>query len=212
MTEEEWLACTDPEPMLRRVRRRASERKLRLFACACCRLVWPLLSDPRSRRAVEVAERHADGKTTQNRLTGAENSAWKAVKIKETTPKSYAATIAWQASFHITDARPGTFLEHAAEALARPDADAILAGLIREVWGTPMRRLYVAGGWLRWNGGLVAKMAGAIYDERAFERLPILADALEEAGCGHADVLAHCRQGGGHARGCWVLDKLLGKK
>jgi hypothetical protein len=50
------------------------------------------------------------------------------------------------------------------------------------------------------------------YDARAFDRLPLLADALEEAGCADADILAHCRSGGGHLRGCWVVDLLLGKE
>jgi hypothetical protein len=60
-------------------------------------------------------------------------------------------------------------------------------------------------------GNTVTQLAESIYTDRAFDRLPILADALEEAGCDNADILAHCRQGGEHARGCWVLDLLLGK-
>jgi hypothetical protein len=55
-------------------------------------------------------------------------------------------------------------------------------------------------------------LAQAIYDDRAFDRLPILADALEEAGCDTADILAHCRGPGPHVRGCWVVDLILGKQ
>jgi hypothetical protein len=58
----------------------------------------------------------------------------------------------------------------------------------------------------------VIALAEAIYDERAFDRLPILADALEEAGCTNADILNHCRQPGEHVRGCWVVDLILGKE
>jgi hypothetical protein len=58
----------------------------------------------------------------------------------------------------------------------------------------------------------VLKAAQAIYDERAFDRTPQLADALEQAGCTDADILGHCRGGGEHVRGCWVVDLLLGKK
>jgi hypothetical protein len=65
--------------------------------------------------------------------------------------------------------------------------------------------------WLSWNDGIVPKLAQAIYDDRVFDRLPILADALEEAGCTNADILNHCRQPGEHVRGCWVVDLLLGK-
>jgi hypothetical protein len=65
--------------------------------------------------------------------------------------------------------------------------------------------------WLRWNDGTVVKLAQSIYDERRFTDLPILADALEDAGCADADILAHCRGPGPHVRGCWVVDLLLGK-
>jgi hypothetical protein len=58
---------------------------------------------------------------------------------------------------------------------------------------------------------MIPKLAEAIYEERAFDRMPILADALEEAGCADADVLRHCRDPGPHVRGCWVLDLILDK-
>ena len=64
---------------------------------------------------------------------------------------------------------------------------------------------------MTWNDGTLSKLAQGIYEGRAFDRLPILADALEDAGCDNADILAHCRNGGEHVRGCWVVDLLLGK-
>jgi hypothetical protein len=70
----------------------------------------------------------------------------------------------------------------------------------------------VGPSWLAWNDGTVVKLAQGIYDDRAFDRLPVLADALEEAGCDDADILDHCRRPGEHVRGCWVVDLLLGKK
>jgi hypothetical protein len=51
-----------------------------------------------------------------------------------------------------------------------------------------------------------------MYEERDFAGMPILADALEEAGCNNADILAHCREPGVHVRGCWVVDLLLAKE
>jgi hypothetical protein len=63
-----------------------------------------------------------------------------------------------------------------------------------------------------WLTLTVRQLAQAIYDDRAFDRLPILADALEDAGCDNADILNHCRQPGEHVRGCWVVDLLLGKE
>jgi hypothetical protein len=64
---------------------------------------------------------------------------------------------------------------------------------------------------LTWNHATVPAIARHIYDDRAFYDLPILADALEDAGCTNPDILAHCRAGGEHVRGCWVVDLILGK-
>ncbi len=86
------------------------------------------------------------------------------------------------------------------------------ADLIRDIFGNPFRPVAVDPAWLAWNDGAIRKMAQAIYDERAFDRLPLLADALEDAGCADADILAHCRGPGPHVRGCWLVDSLLGKK
>jgi len=84
--------------------------------------------------------------------------------------------------------------------------------------------------WLTLNDGLIRKIAQAIYEERRFEDMPVLADALQEAGCENADILNHCRGWGlvqaspgkgmvwrrgvatTHVRGCWVIDLLLGKE
>jgi hypothetical protein len=65
--------------------------------------------------------------------------------------------------------------------------------------------------WLLWSHGTIPAIARRIYDERAFHDLPILADALEDAGCTDADILTHCRQPGEHVRGCWVVDLILGQ-
>ena len=82
--------------------------------------------------------------------------------------------------------------------------------LIRCLFGNPSRQDQVEAEWLRWNDGAVVKLAQSIYDQRAFEDLPILADALEEAGCDNPAFLDHCRGEGPHALGCWVLDLILG--
>ncbi len=66
--------------------------------------------------------------------------------------------------------------------------------------------------WLEWNDGTVRKMATAIYQDNSFADVPILADALEEAGCENPAILHHCRAKMRHFRGCWVVDALLGKK
>jgi hypothetical protein len=84
--------------------------------------------------------------------------------------------------------------------------------LFRCLFGNPFRSLpSVKSAWLAWNDGTIPKLAQAIYEKRRFGDLPILADALEEAGCDNIDILTHCRQPGEHVRGCWVVDLLLGK-
>jgi hypothetical protein len=79
---------------------------------------------------------------------------------------------------------------------------------LRDIFGNPFRLATLDRSWLT---STVTSLAQAIYDDRAFDRLPILADALEDAGCTDQDILAHCRGGGEHVRGCWVVDLLLGK-
>jgi hypothetical protein len=84
--------------------------------------------------------------------------------------------------------------------------------LLRELFGNPFRPVALAPAWLVWGDGTVAKLAQAIYDERAFDDLPVLADALEDAGCDNTDILTHCHQPGEHVRGCWLLDLILAKE
>jgi len=80
---------------------------------------------------------------------------------------------------------------------------------VHDVFGNPFRPVPV---YPTWRTPTAVAIAQAIYDERAFGRLPILADALEDAGCTHVDLLNHCRQPGEHVRGCWALDLVLGKE
>jgi hypothetical protein len=82
------------------------------------------------------------------------------------------------------------------------------AGLVREIIANPFRPVVFAVPWLTRDAVAIAK---DIYGERRFEDMPILADALEEAGCNNATILAHCRQSGQHVRGCWLIDTLTGK-
>ena len=84
--------------------------------------------------------------------------------------------------------------------------------MLRDIFGNPFRPVSFYSSWVPHNDGAIRKMAQSIYDERAFDRMPLLADALEDAGCTDADILTHCRSGGEHVRGCWALDLLLGKQ
>jgi hypothetical protein len=82
--------------------------------------------------------------------------------------------------------------------------------LLRDLFGNPFRPAAIEPSWLEWNDRCVTRLARAIYDERKYQEMKILADALEEAGCTNPDILTHCRQPGEHVRGCWVIDLLLG--
>jgi len=224
MTEAEWLECTEVARMLEFLRDKARARKLRLFACACCRRIWHLLKDERSRKAVEVAERFAEGTATEQELNEAEddaNDVWgefvyadENVTDAETDASDAACGAACYAEAAISSA--GAASEYAAGALsyegklaAEQDAQ---ARVLRDLFGNPFRPVTVNPAWLRWNEGILRRLAESIYHERAFDRLPVLADALEDAGCDDADILSHCRGPGPHVRGCWALDLLLGKE
>jgi hypothetical protein len=238
MTETEWLACDDPQAMLKSLGDDASDRTLRLFAVACCRRIGRMLPDARSWAALEAAEGYAD------RFVSAEQLAATVAPADEATSYAYhrrgqhffsaaGATLfaALPTGFTLpanwTDElrrfSPANICEWAADALEfeapRPDGQAAVMAegraqgdLLRDIFGNPFRLVAVDPDWLTWNGGTVPKIAQTIYAERRFQDLPILADALEEAGCTNADILDHCRRPGEHVRGCWVVDLLLGKE
>lgn len=210
MTEAEWLACDDPRPMLEFLDGKADERRLRLFAISCCRRIWGLLIDGRSRRAVEVAEQYAEGTATAGQLNAARIEAFDAyfnAFVSRDDPASAAHAAACDSAF-----QAALFAaQHAAEARDKAAERKEQAALLRHLLGNPFRPVTAVPAWLAWEGGTVRKLAQRIYDERRFNDLPVLADALEEAGCDDRDILAHCREEGGHLRGCWALELLLGK-
>jgi len=89
------------------------------------------------------------------------------------------------------------------------DISARIAGVVRDIFGDPARPDALDP---RWRSADVVGLARGIYEDRAFDRLPILADALMDAGCADEDILTHCRDAGPHVRGCWVVDLVLGQR
>ena len=83
--------------------------------------------------------------------------------------------------------------------------------LLRDIIGNPFQSVALDPAWSAWNDGTLSKLAQDIYNDRAFDRLPVLADALEDAGCDNAELLSHLRGPGPHVRGCWALDLILGR-
>jgi hypothetical protein len=187
MTEDEWLACTDPQAMLEFLRGTVSERKLLLITAACCRHAWwCCLTSRRCTEALKRAERDAD------------NSSLSEKELRRTNSKLSA--IAASSGYLInTD-----------------EGRAIVIRLGRDIVGNPFRPVPIEPAWVTVT---VTNLAATAYEERAMPRgglgsarLAVLSDALEEAGCDNAKILAHCRGPGPHVRGCWVVDLILGKK
>jgi hypothetical protein len=228
MTEVEWLVCGDPRPMLRFLEGKASDRKRRLFACACCRRIWHLIPDEYARHAVACGEEYADGRLAGWQLMVANGEVERALRAPGALhgPSRQAYQAVWQAS---NAAWPWPAPHLAAEAAAvavkyraregrgagRPSAQRERAGqcaLLRDLFN-PFRPVALDPAW---NNGTILKLAQALYEDRALPSghlndLPILADALEDAGCDNADILNHCRHEGPHVRGCWVVDLLPDK-
>jgi hypothetical protein len=312
MTEAEWEACTDPRKMLECLREvgrvhalrtqpilrdtgRVGERQARLFAAACCRQLWPVLTDERSRAAVKGAEccgedlaaardmdalhraagevdyvdypeAHDDDIIAEAQAwldSGAGRSdaaGWRAIlagqyaahaafcaaavagsackawrgEFKDLSELGWLSSMAWvcadktaqSASVAATvwsekvDAAlvagwlvgQGGAVGAAFDAACRP-AKAVQANLLHDIAGSPFRPPpFIAPAVLASKGGATRRLAEAIYAERAFDRMPILADALEEAGCTDANLLGHLREPGPHTPGCWALDLILARE
>jgi hypothetical protein len=231
MDEAAWECCDEPEKMLHFVQGRGklSERKARLFAVACCRLLLPLLGDERSRHALDVTERVADNLALKHEeLYDAFNAATAASNVADNGggwAGSAAAFAVKVAADHVL--RLDSLSEFVAEAVGCRLGEAwdptswraacqIQCSLLRDLLGPLSFRSLpsVPASVLSWNDGCVVKLATAIYEGRECtqEWMGVLADALEDAGMTDQEVLRHCRQEGAvHVRGCWVTDLLLGK-
>jgi hypothetical protein len=206
MTEAQWLGCDDPQLMWWFLTPKPGGRKQLLFAAACCRRIWDLFPDDDCRRAVDVAERLADGQATQEEMSDAvrdlQHRAFGRMGRGNPDRAVAAAATVGSESDAIT---PAGF---AREASRRPDEAAAQAALLRDIVGNPFRTVEVQPSRLT---PAVRQTAAAIYGDAAFERMPELARVLENTACTNADVLDHCRAPGPHVRGCWVLDLIRAK-
>jgi hypothetical protein len=183
---------------------------MRLFAVACCRRVWDRMPAEECRQAVEVAERHADGLADDFALREAESAVRDLEDSRTWRGRALAALwmAYWAADPSAWSAAQWIPTDEDIRALRDPVGQ---AALLREVFGNPFRPARLESAWLAWQDGLIPRLAQAIYEERAFDRLPVLGDALEEAGCADESILAHCRGEDQHVRGCWVVDAVLAR-
>ncbi len=222
MNEVEWRSCGDPRPMVNSPLSQKSERKLRLFACACCRKFWDALCG--WQEAVIVAERFADGLATPEELEEADlppsqEAPTGLYYLLETDAINAAYGVAnalatWaelQEQQRIRSERRANYGPEEVKAAGEVAGQVVLreqADLLRDIVGNPFHAVIVDPSW---RLAKAVSLAQSIYDECAFDRMPKLANALEEAGCTDAEILNHCRQQGEHVRGCWVVDLCLGK-
>jgi hypothetical protein len=236
--------------MLELLHGRASDRKLRLFAVACCRRIWHLLVAEveiwhrdeaalwqRCQDAVLLAEQFADGKATTEELVAV--TAYPRPALYDADAAMFTAEVQLDSILVAKEAAEAAGHEAADRVYAvffpngytpTPENEALMAEmeeqqeqeyartigmeknaqchLLRDCFANPFRPVSADPACFTPN---VVKFAQVVYEERAFDRLPALAAALEEAGCTDADILAHCRRPGPHVRGCWALDLVLGK-
>ena len=220
LTEQQWFSFLDYPRMLNQVKRRykagrtlEGKRKLRLFACGSCRLLaWDLKVPNSFRLMVETAERFADGELGMSSISIKADGnpfpkptygpSWYAAYAMQQTNHTTASQAArWTAS-HLVSTQPKD---------KQREMKKRLAEVVREVFGNPFRAVEIDPAWLAWHEGAITKIAQTIYDERAWSDMPVLADALEEAGCHDTAMIEHLRGPGPHVRGCWVIDALLRK-
>lgn len=206
MTEEEWLACTEPRLMLRLGK--ATERKLRLFACACCRRIWQIMAYDEEREAVEVLERYLDGllddfdlRHAYDVLDGSGDTragpAYYALHRYDFTECAEAAAFAvFEHSLFVNHEEATA---QAAEAAERQQQ----AILLRHLVGNPFHPCRASDSW----PAIVLQLADALYNGEDCGLA--LHDALVEAG--QPDLADHFRQEQTHPKGCWVVDLVLGK-
>lgn len=226
MTEAEWLAAIEPMPMIHYLKRKATSRKLRLLMCACCRRAWDLYTDDRTKLAVDTIERFCDGEADRQDLLSAGTAAAEAVQSDRPHHEAATATsyelrvkrfglreairealnsLAYGISSTDVKSANGWFLHNPHV----EDAErAVQAEILRDIFRNPFRLVTFSPKWLTSTATALARQ---MYDSRDFSAIPILADALQDAGCDNEDVLNNCRQPGEHVRGCWVVDLVLGK-
>jgi hypothetical protein len=233
MDEHAWLSCVDPDAMLAYLlAQRASRRKLRLLACALVRRWWRALhEDPRIQQAVIASERYADHGLSRGGLRDAANAARSAAgEAPQFEASAYNAAVAaaednpreslpnvlrllqqmarWEAAYECVPGMNETNIVTEAMNAER----AAQCVVFRELFGNPFRHLPLDDAWLSWNDGCIPKMVQAVRNEQRFHELPILADALMDAGCQHGPLLAHLHSPGPHHLGCWALDALLRRR
>lgn len=211
MTEQEWLGSVNTEDLVKLFASNPSPRKFRLFSVACCLRAWDSaehVPEERELVAVDIAEKYAEGVVdfevrreairTINKLGKFDGPGQLACAILRVGTLALATgTLACVRAFSAAMVK-----DYAVEERHQ-------AVLFRDIVGNPFQPVEFDPAW---RTTTVVSIAKTMYDSRDFSPMPMLADALQDAGCEHADILNHCRSKGPHVRGCWVVDLVLGKE
>jgi hypothetical protein len=205
MTEDEWAACEDTLALLNFSRRKVSERKFRLLSCVLCKANNQFMGLRGARELVRAVEEWAEGDDRSDELA----SMLEALDLSPASPTFDRSRGAMRLGFCSKAAFNAAVYTVSWSIDDEPTSERFCTKTIREIFGNPFRPVTFNAAW---RTSTVVALATGIYDERAFDRLPILADALQDAGCDADDLLNHLRDPAAtHVRGCWALDLVLGK-
>ena len=224
MTEAEWLAGADPGPMLKYLHGKATDRKMRLFGCACCRLIWDLFPDRLNRDMVVAIEDHPDGAFSDPDLDAAISASSLRESELSSNPAYWVAKYLGRGFYKLTAGASALTValraaSTAPEGPAREAHRVEQAELLWDIIGPLpfLPSVLFPTSVLSWNDRTIPRIAEGIYQERKLPegtldtgRLAILHDALPDAGCDNEEMLTHLRSGGPHVRGCWPVDLCLG--
>jgi hypothetical protein len=211
MTEAEWLTCEDSMTMLMFLREYASDRKFRLFGASCYRNRWATITVAEVRWDVlRASEAFADRRITKAEFKLARkkvtdhNGPFVSGEALEVAARSAQDCSGGTWSWITTSAGYECKVVH-----QYPEEIAAQCVLIRDIFGNPFRPVAF---FPSWRTSTVLALAKGMYESRDFSAMPILADALQDAGCDSNDILNHCRdEKAKHVRGCWVVDLVLEK-
>jgi hypothetical protein len=199
VTEAEWLSHKKPSYLLRTLKQ-GSVRKFQLVACACFRTHNLDQLSEQTRTALDLAEANAGG------------NARVRVPFLVDESKGHVQDIYFlELTFHTG---PMTFEEAKKQAervcnQSPSEGEAHKLAVLRDIFGNPFRPVAFSP---EWRTDTAVSLAQQMYESRDFNAMPILADALQDAGCDNAEFLDHCRSPGPHVRGCFVVDSVLDKR
>lgn len=242
MTEAEWLACENPEQMIRHLDPVRDARRLILFHLSCCEHWSAFITHEASLQALHLMGQYVDRPASiaewDDLLSLAQAASLSMVSREDASVAQVAresaihavmgmaiashpsSDLEWARDYHwaavgdlaqsVTLSKMNPEILYEAVRVPAPDIEvtSYQVRILREIFGNPFRPVALDP---RWLTSTVRFLAQSIYEDRAFDRLPILADALMDDGCDEPDILHHCRGPGPHVRGCWVVDAILGK-